>query len=572
MPPTILQSNDQVVKPILKAQEDALFSSMPQSTAKTLAKPTDLFQKYLDTGETMFKDAAGTALQMLHKTNDLVASVGDNPVSRAVQSVIGKPNYALFTDDGHVNPNIPGIGPGALESVGSRVEQAVAREAIPLFQEAKNYLSAEDFAQSITDSSAGAIGRKYEGLPTTNRPIADFNLGKQEIGKVNRTQSQTSPDSVAGWVEEIKNGERPPVVVSEGMSPSQEWIMDGHNRLAAYQQLGFKEVPVITKSQLTDIWNKAQPTIYRGGSTDGKYFSTSKTVASDFAKNRGGSVSEHALTPDAKIANYADFPEAKYKGINDYNVNTFSQGKDLKTFQDTQLESDYIKAENWAKQNGYDALKLPTEGEIRVINDKAVQTKSQPQGQTTPEMLSLLGAGAAAGTAVLKGAMTPNTTSTTEKNPQDILASKLEKTPEMLRPAVKEAELFKSANKESKQRESLVDKMATGTRFAETSIVDKPYEYIHYNKNGTKDYGAYGINDSFFQSPGLMQRYAGKIVTPVEVLMNPKLQDQIYKNFASYWLSEGESISSIANMWHQGVGAKTIDHNYIKRVKEGGFK
>lgn len=117
--------------------------------------------------------------------------------------------------------------------------------------------------------------------------------------------------------------------------------------------------------------------VYRGGTGDGKYFSTSKSVADDFAKNRGGSVSEHTLKPDAKVVSYSDFPDAKYKGINDYNVNTFSQGKDLKTFQDTALESDYVKAEKWAKQNGYDAIKLPTEGEIRVINNNSLYNKAQ---------------------------------------------------------------------------------------------------------------------------------------------------------------------------------------------------
>lgn len=127
----------------------------------------------------------------------------------------------------------------------------------PLHQEARKYKSAEEFAQSITDSSMGAIGRKYEGVPTTNRPITDFNLGEQKIGKVNRTQRKTSPASVDGWIEKIKNGERPPVVVREGLSPSQEWIQDGHNRLAAYQQLGFKEVPTINKSQLTKIHQEA---------------------------------------------------------------------------------------------------------------------------------------------------------------------------------------------------------------------------------------------------------------------------------------------------------------------------
>lgn len=117
--------------------------------------------------------------------------------------------------------------------------------------------------------------------------------------------------------------------------------------------------------------------VYRGGAEDGKYLSTSKEVAEDFAKNRGGTVSEFIIKPEAKIANYADFPEAQYKTIDDYNINTFSQGKDVKTFQDTVLENDYIRAEKWAKDNGFDAIKLPTEGEVRVINSDSLIPRSQ---------------------------------------------------------------------------------------------------------------------------------------------------------------------------------------------------
>lgn len=117
--------------------------------------------------------------------------------------------------------------------------------------------------------------------------------------------------------------------------------------------------------------------VYRGGAEDGKYLSTSKNVAEDFAKNRGGTVSEFVIKPEAKIANYADFPEAQYKNIDDYNISTFSQGNDVKTFQDTVLENDYVRAEKWAKDNGFDAIKLPTEGEVRIINSDSIIPKSQ---------------------------------------------------------------------------------------------------------------------------------------------------------------------------------------------------
>lgn len=148
------------------------------------------------------------------------------------------------------------------------------------------------------------------------------------------------------------------------------------------------------ESQLKEIFKDFIPgnktsksnseTIYRGGTTNGKYFSTSKTVAQDFAKNRGGSVSEHTLNPNAKIINYEDIPTAQYKGINDYNMEKYGSGKDLLSFQNGKLEADYIKAENWAKQNGYDVVKFPTEGEVRIINTKSVISKTKTPTKTKP--------------------------------------------------------------------------------------------------------------------------------------------------------------------------------------------
>ena len=38
---------------------------------------------------------------------------------------------------------------------------------------------------------------------------------------------------------------------------------------------------------------------------------------------------------------------------------------------------EYQKAIDWAKSNGYDAVKLPLEGETRIINPDIIKTKSQ---------------------------------------------------------------------------------------------------------------------------------------------------------------------------------------------------
>lgn len=112
--------------------------------------------------------------------------------------------------------------------------------------------------------------------------------------------------------------------------------------------------------------------VYRGGKGLSKYFSTSKEVANDYANNRGGEVKEYLISNDAKIINYENIPNIKFKGINDWNVEHYYVGNDLKTFYDIDLENDYSKAEAWAKENNYDAVQYPTEGEIRVINENII--------------------------------------------------------------------------------------------------------------------------------------------------------------------------------------------------------
>lgn len=117
--------------------------------------------------------------------------------------------------------------------------------------------------------------------------------------------------------------------------------------------------------------------LYRGGKDISSSFSTDKGVAADYAKNRGGDVTEHTIPSSAKIADYSNFPGAKYADFNDYTMakHIIPTGKSTLDFMETTLEKEYAKAAKWAKANGYDAIKYPTEGEIRVLNSKIVKTK-----------------------------------------------------------------------------------------------------------------------------------------------------------------------------------------------------
>ena len=123
------------------------------------------------------------------------------------------------------------------------------------------------------------------------------------------------------------------------------------------------------------------------------------------------------------------------------------------------------------------------------------------------------------------------------------------------------------------QNQKLADVFAKGIANAETSIVKgDPYSYVHNNPDGSKDYGKYGINDGFFKSPGLMQRYAGEKVTVKQVLNSPELQDKIVHNFYYYWSTKGKTREEIARMWTAGENSdpkKQPRPQYIQNFTEG---
>jgi hypothetical protein len=137
-----------------------------------------------------------------------------------------------------------------------------------------------------------------------------------------------------------------------------------------------------TNFKTAEDYVKAQGTpVYRGGqdlsssnvTNSGISVSNGKQVATDFAKQKGGSVSENIISKNAKIIDYKDIPSVKFKNINDYSPELDTGNKQI--WKD--LEIEYQKAINYAKQNGYDGVKLPLEGETRIINADVIKTKSQ---------------------------------------------------------------------------------------------------------------------------------------------------------------------------------------------------
>ena len=109
-----------------------------------------------------------------------------------------------------------------------------------LMEEARKYKTAEEFSRSVKDKIATELVEPRQ-LKTT------------QIGGVDE-------EGVNYFVDKIKNNL--PIEKLE-VTPNFDGtynIQNGHNRFEAYKKSGVKEIPVdvyVTKSQLTDIWNKA---------------------------------------------------------------------------------------------------------------------------------------------------------------------------------------------------------------------------------------------------------------------------------------------------------------------------
>jgi len=120
----------------------------------------------------------------------------------------------------------------------------------PLEQEAKKYKSAEEFIGQVPfshakDSKSRGVIRKGLEDKTINKNIEEL--------IPNPKNQQIEQSTVKIYEDEISEGKKHFLVIDEKGN-----VIDGHHKLKAYKNLGINEVPVVTKQQLTDIWNKAQ--------------------------------------------------------------------------------------------------------------------------------------------------------------------------------------------------------------------------------------------------------------------------------------------------------------------------
>lgn len=125
----------------------------------------------------------------------------------------------------------------------------------PLMKEARKYKSAEEFADEFVNAERANVYADAQPLARTT-PIDNFGTPGDDGIALYRAEQATNDAGVQEWVKKIKAGERPPIITgSRGFGSPR--VLDGHHRLAAYRQLGFKEVPTISHNSLTDLWKKA---------------------------------------------------------------------------------------------------------------------------------------------------------------------------------------------------------------------------------------------------------------------------------------------------------------------------
>lgn len=126
-----------------------------------------------------------------------------------------------------------------------------------LEQEARKYKSAEEFVK--------AQEKLGDNSPFKIVEISNDNFfGKNPLIKLRANKADYQP-SIDYAIKRIKNGEKPRIDVNDNNLGKGLEVQDGNHTLEAYRQLGIENIPVrdysrgrkAIKSQLTDIWNKA---------------------------------------------------------------------------------------------------------------------------------------------------------------------------------------------------------------------------------------------------------------------------------------------------------------------------
>lgn len=121
-----------------------------------------------------------------------------------------------------------------------------------LITEAKKYDNSDDFIDSLklTDQS-----NDNQVVRSLSKEIGVENFGSNGVFQL--PPIKTNPKAISSWENKIKSGKRPIVITDDTGFPR---LIDGNNRLQAYKNLGFKTVPMVSISDLKEIYNQAHDT------------------------------------------------------------------------------------------------------------------------------------------------------------------------------------------------------------------------------------------------------------------------------------------------------------------------
>jgi len=237
----------------------------PHELAQEITKDTSVdldidswLQKQLNKARSMKKDGV-----KFINLNDAVGHY-DQPAT----------HYAIF-DAKNVKTKDELIGIYKKSNEASVKDKGVPEQKGSLEQEATKYKSAEEFVKAKSEplyefNNYKTIKDKYIARGTVKEAINDIggiknvSRGTVYVSDLVKTENVNLSSERARQVSrEVKSGVITPLVINEYGE-----VLDGHHRLAIYKELGIKEIPVIapkgtefvkpiSKSQLTDIWEKA---------------------------------------------------------------------------------------------------------------------------------------------------------------------------------------------------------------------------------------------------------------------------------------------------------------------------
>ena len=227
--------------------------------------------------------------ELLNKKN-----LTESQIKAEVDNIVQSSNAFLTNQPTNINPNITdsieksipqndiiskvaqstikGVKDFSKNPKGGLSLQDVTKD---LTEQAKKYKSAEEFYKAQTDplkEFKAGVGIKDPDIArgTVKEAINDIGgidnvkRGNVDINKLETTEKiNTSSERYKAIEAEVKSGKITPIIADENLS-----VMDGHHRLEVYRAMGMKDIPVIipketagvkfqTKSQLTEIWNKA---------------------------------------------------------------------------------------------------------------------------------------------------------------------------------------------------------------------------------------------------------------------------------------------------------------------------